>query len=211
MKRSDDVELRELENNVILMLEAARTGNTRDIRKLVSKGFSPPMVNADGRSALNEAIGSFQIDAVDCLLDSKAKEQLMLWHETKSGPELPLHTAASIGFVEALKRVLKDYPEVNVSKDGWPTALCLAAKGCHLDVVRLLLRGKAQVLSTRRRDFKLVETPFHAVLTVTHTGQAEVFDIVKLLLEADDGHECMNYKDLWGMTTLFHAARIGYA
>lgn len=212
LKRSDNIELRQLENNVILMLEAARTGNTRDIRKLVSKGFSPLMVNADGRSSLNEAIESFQIDAVDCLLESKAKAQLMLWHKTFNSPELPLHTAARVGFVEALKRVLKDYPEVNVSVDGWSTALYLAAKGCHPDVVRLLLREKAQVLSTRRRDITLVATPFHAALAAIHLGgQPPVFDIVKLLLEADDGHECMNYKDTWGMTPLFLAAQNGYA
>ena len=205
MKRSDNIELRKLENDVILMLEAARTGNTAEVRKLFSRGLSPLMVNADGRSALYEAITSFQIDVIDCLLESKAKEQLMLWDKAKL--ELPLHTAAKIGFMKALERVLKDYPDVNVSGDGYSTALYHAARGCHSDVVRLLLKNKAQVLPPKLRDSTSVETPFHAALQ--WGDRTEVCDIVELLLEADDGHECMEHKDGWGMTPLLLAADNG--
>ncbi|KAL9128047.1 MAG: hypothetical protein Q9217_003186 [Psora testacea] len=207
MKRSDNIELRKLENDVILMLEAARTGNTGEIRKLFSRGLSPLMVNTDGRSALYEAIISFQIDVIDCLLESKAKEQLMLWDKAKL--ELPLHTAARIGFVRALERVLKDYPDVNVSGDGYSTALYYAARGCHSDVVRLLLKNKAQVLPPKLRDSISVDTPLHAALQCA--DRTEVFDIVELLLEADDGHECLEHKGDWGMTPLFLAANNGNA
>lgn len=205
MKRSDNIELRKLEDDVILMQEAARTGNTGEIRKLFSRGLSPLMVNAHGRSALYEAIASFQIDVIDCLLENRAKEQLMLWDRAQL--ELPLHTAARTGCLEALEQVLKYYQDVNVCGDSYGTALYYAARGGHLDVVRLLLKNKAQVLPPKLRDSKSGETPLHTALQ--HVEHPEVCGIVKLLLEADDGHECMEHKDGWGMTPLLLAAEIG--
>ena len=72
MRRSNNIKLRELEKDVMKMLGAASTGNTGEIRKLFSSGLSPLMVDANGRSALFEAITSFQIDVIDCLLERKA-------------------------------------------------------------------------------------------------------------------------------------------
>ena len=205
MKRSDNIELRELEKKVTQMLEAARAGNTGEIRKLFSSGLSPLMVNANGRSALYEAITSFQIDVIDCLLESKVKQQLMLWDKAKL--ELPLHTAAGVGFVKALERMLNNYDDVNVSKDGYSTALWHAARGCHSDAVRFLLNNKARVLPSKLLGSMSVETPIHAV--ILSGDRAKVCDIVKLLLGADDGHECLERKNEWGETPLFLAVLTG--
>lgn len=205
MKRSDNSELRKLENDVTLMLEAARTGNIIEIRKLFSRGLSPLMLNAKGRPALYEAITSFQINMIDCLLESKAKEQLMRWD--KATLELPLHTAARIGSMKALERILKAFPDVNASGDGLRTALWHAAGGCHSEVVGLLLKNKARVLPSKLSDYIALGTPFHAALE-RHDG-IEVYDTVKLLLEADDGHECLEYKGGWHMTPLVLAADKG--
>ncbi len=201
MKRSDNIELRDLEKDVIQMLEAARTGNTGEIRRLFSRGLSPLMVNADGRSALYEAITSFQMDAINCLLETKAKEQLMFWDKAKL--ELPLHTAAGVGFTKALERMLKAYPDVNISGERYSTALYLAARHGHSDAVRFLLQNKAQVLPSYFRDSPGLETPVHAAL---NCGDDKAYDILKSLLEADDGHKCMERKDGWGYTPLCLAA-----
>ena len=40
-EKSDDVELWELEKDGTLVLEATKTGNTEEMRKLFSKGLSP--------------------------------------------------------------------------------------------------------------------------------------------------------------------------
>ena len=205
MKRSDNIDIRNLEDDVVLILEAAKTGNIEEIKKLFGRGLSPLMVNTDGRSALYEAISFFQIDMIDCLLESKAKQQLMLWDKDKL--ELPLHTAAHVGFTKALERVLKDSPDVNVSADGYRTALYLAARHRPSDIVRMLLENKAQVLPPMYPDVSPIDTPFHAALQ--NGDHREVCDIVKLLLEADDGHECMELRDGWGMTPLLQAAENG--
>ena len=201
IKKSDNIELRELEKDVTSMLEATRSGNTNEIRKLISKGLSPLMVNADGRSALYEATSSFQIHTVEYLLEGKAKEHLMLWD--KATEMLPLHAAASIGFVEALERMLKYYPDINIYKHGFGTALYHAARGCHSDAVRLLLMNKAKVLPSEPFG-----TPVHAA--IENVEDTKACEIVKLLFEADDGHDFIESQNEWGQTPLLLAAERGH-
>lgn len=192
MKRSDNIGLRTLEDDVTRMLEAAKTGNIDEIRKLFRRGLTPLMVDASGYSAFYEAITSFQIEVIDFLLESRTKEQLMLWNPITEN--LPLHTAARVGFVEALDMVLKHYPDcINVSAPHGRTALYYGIKFCHADVIKFLLKNKAQMLQPEDSD---PYTPLHA---------ATDGDIMKVLLEADDSHECMELK-YSGMTPLFWAA-----
>lgn len=189
IKNSDSIELQKLGEDVIVMLGYARTGETRELKKLFSRGLSPVMVDGDGRSALNEAIISGKIDEVDCLMEIKAKEQIMLWTRNRVEPELPIHTAARFGFVEALERILKHYPDVlDIHRDGNGTALYYAASYGHSDAVRLLLKNGAKVLPPKVPVCMTTETPPHC------TG---VGDIMKLLLEAPGGLECMEFKDGW--------------
>ena len=197
IKRSVRVDLRTLEDDVNLMLEAARAGNIGEIRKLFSRGLTPLMVDARGISALYEATTSFQIEMIDCLLESRAEEQVML--RVKIMGELPLHTAARVGFVGALERILRYNPDVNAYTEDLRTALCLGAISGNADVVKLLLKNRAQMLPRRSRDSN-VETPLH----VAHSDE-----IMKLLLEADGGHECIERTNGWGMTPLLEAVHNG--
>ena len=195
MKKSDDIELRTLEDDSLQMLKAAETGNTGEIRRLFSRGLTPLVSYGD--SALFTAIDNLQIEVVDFLLKNKAKEQIMLWTSGPKGKELPLHTAARVGLVEALHRVLEYCPDVNVCRNDYLTALWYGTNYCHTDVVRLLLKNKARVLPPQVRDYMPVDTPLHA---------AHRSDIMKLLLEADDGHQCLERTNAWGMTPLLEAA-----
>ena len=205
MKRSNNIELQKLEEDVTLMLEAARTRNIGELRKLFGRGLSPLMVNADGRSALYEAITSFDIGVIDYLLETQAKEQLRLRDIVTL--ELPLHTASKLGFTKALERVLGYYPDINITGEGYKTALYYATKSCCLDAVRLLLNKRAKVLPPKLSRPISVETTLHAA--VECGNRTESCDILKLLLEADDSHECMENTDAWGMTPLLRAAEIG--
>ena len=205
IKRSDNMELRELEKDVTSMLVAAEIGNVEEIRRLISRGLSPLMLNALGRSALYQAMTSFQIDVIDYLLENKAKEHLMLWDRTMN--ELPLHAAARVGFVEALERILPYYPDINVSSYVAGAALHQAVEGRRPDAVRLLVKSKAKVTPANPSIILSIGTPFHAILR--HSQDPEPCEIVKLLLEADDGHEAMDQHDAWGNTPLMYAAQRG--
>ena len=201
LKKSDDIELRCLERDVRMMIEAARTGETRTIRGLLSTGLSRLMVEPDGHSALYEAIVSFQADVIDCLLEGQVNEQLMLWNLNPL--ELPLHTAARVGFTRALGRMLKYYPDINIAVANYYTALNCAVEGGHSDVVRLLLEHGARVVPAGPL---IITTPFHTA--IDHCGGTKACDILRLLCEANDGHECMELRDTWGMTPLLQAASI---
>ena len=198
MKRSDDIELRTLIDDCSQMLKAARTGDTGEIRRLFSRGLTPLVSYGD--SALFTAINNLQIEVVEFLLKNKAKEQIMLWTSGPKGEELPLHTAARVGLVEALDRVLEYCPDVNVCRNDYLTALWYGSNYGHTDVVRLLLKNKARVLPPQVPDYMPVNTPLHAA----HRG-----DIMNLLVEADDVHKCMERRNAWGNTPLLEAVHNG--
>ena len=207
IKRSDHLELRELEDMVTLMLEAARTGSVGEIEKLISRGLSPLMIDVDGRSALYEAVISFQINVVKHLLNGKARKHLMLWDKTTE--ELPLHAAARIGFVEALEWLLKDFPDINIYRHGCGTALYYAAEGGHTDAVRLLLKNKAKVLPSKPQLVGSVGTPIHAVLN--RPEDAKTCEVLNLLLEADNSSKCIEFRGGWDFSPLMLAAQDGSA
>lgn len=60
---------------VTSMFKAAGNGNVGEIEQLVIRGLSPLMVDADGRSALHEAVISFQINVIRYLLNGKARQK----------------------------------------------------------------------------------------------------------------------------------------
>ena len=205
IKGSDHLELRELESMVTSMIEAARTGSVDEIKKLIRTGLSPLMFDAEGRSALYEAIISSQVNVVEYLLNGKAGKLLTHWDKTTE--ELPLHAAARVGFVKALELMLGNLPDINIYKHGYGTALYYAARGGHTDAVRLLLENKAQVLPPKPHLVGSIGTPVHGALNCAQDSKSG--EIVKLLLEADDSPECMEFRDSWGLTPLLLAAQIG--
>ncbi|KAG8527878.1 uncharacterized protein KY384_006794 [Bacidia gigantensis] len=207
MKRSNNVEVQKLEEDVTRMLQAARSGDIEEIKKLFSKGMSPLLVNANGLSALHEAISYSQIRVIEWLLESKAKEQIEVWHERHGILELPLHKAARIGFTQALDRLLKYYPDINISKDSYDTALFYATRYGHPDAVRILLENGALVLTPILRKLSSGETPLHAAPECGDLDSSS--EIMQRLLNADDGHDCMERIDGWGMTPLLRAVEVG--
>jgi hypothetical protein len=108
-----------------------------------------------------------------------------------------LHSAALVGDVERVKKLLKKGADPNAEdKDGW-TPLHVAASVGHVDVVKLLLERRANP-NAEDKDGK---TPLHYAAYKGH------FDVVRLLLEhgADP-----NVRDEYGVTPLYVAAYRGH-
>ena len=202
MKRSNSLKLRALEEDVTAMLANAKDGNIPAIKKQFEKGLTPLMVDTEGHSALHQAITSFQCDMVDFLLGRNAERQLELWDRKTA--MLPLHTAASIGCTKALQRILDHESDINISKDGFSTALYYAASGNHIDITRLLLEKRARTLP-EGYEFGKQETPLHATLQ-HHWDLTNDSAILELLLSAPDGLSCIELEDAWGRTPLRVAA-----
>lgn len=201
MKRSEIKELRKLEEGVIAMIDAAKIGNTVAIKNLFSRGLSALMVNADGRSAMFEAVTRSRINIIDLLLETKEMDQLMLWD--RSQKILPLHQAAAVGSVKVLERLLKHYPDVNIATATYETALSYAAAGFHLDAVRLLIKNKA-LLMPANVPKEWLHLPLHLAL---NSKESAAYEMVKLLLEAEDYSKCLNARNFWGQTPLILAIR----
>ena len=229
MKASKDARFQSLPNDVSQMLKAARDGHIEDLKQLFGKGLTPLMIGEDGQSALSQAMSAFQspgsdhdppeydlcrtnntqvMRTIDLLLERNAKDQLILPSGTGGGKRLPLQIAASMGFVEAMRLMLREGVDVNgLGEMDHRTPLHLAASGCHLDAVKLLLEYKAKVRPYPRWEFS--ETPFHAVLCFSEEKYPKVYEILERLLEADDGEDYIDSEVTFVGTPLVVAAEAG--
>ena len=224
MEASANVEIRDLARDSTQLINAANTNNIGLLKELFSKGLSPLMADAHGTSALHQAIKSNKIDVVTFLLQSKAEEQLMLRERFgRYTHHLPLHIAASVGFVAALEWMLRYHPDINALNNYGHTALYLATLEGHHDAVRFLLEKKAQLLPSDHRGI-IKDTPLHAAVddpdcTINrysakgqpelHTGKVRV-GILNLLLGADGALECLEGFDSKVPTPLYLALQNGY-
>ena len=226
MTSSKDPRFRGLPNDVSQMVKAASDGRINDLKQFFGKGLTPLMTDEDGQSALCQAISSFPclesehdhledepcrknsarvMRTIDFLLKSKAKDQLML--PSGSTKYLPLQEAASRGFIEAMQRMLREGVDINgCGGMKHMTPLYLAARGCHLEAVKILVERKAKVRPYPGPSVQ--QTPFHAVLLSSNDDQPK-YEIVKSLLEADDGKDCIDSKITFDGTPLMVAASRG--
>ncbi|MDI1488023.1 MAG: hypothetical protein OHK93_007297 [Ramalina farinacea] len=225
MKSSQNVEIRELERDSRQLIYYASDGNIEQVQELFRRGLGPLMADAHGNSALHEAIKFPNIDMVDFLLQSKAKEQLMLPERFRmdlTKYNLPLHIAAGVGFVAALERMMRYRLDINALNSSGKTPLYLATFGDHFGAVQLLLENKAQLLPSEHKR-RITDTPLHAAVDhrtdytarYTGTGRPESHttavrvDILNLLLEADGAPECLDRLDRQ-VTPLHLALQNGY-
>ena len=156
--------------------------------------------------AMHEALRHSRNDVVDYLLKVKGQEQLMTWY----GPNLPLHTAAYYGNLEALRKIAPYYPNINVSAHrlGEDTAIRLAIREGHLAIVNFLLEHKARVYlaSDDRPDLSPKDTLLHSVLeSANGTYRAQILDT---LLAVEGGRKYLESKDVWGETPLMLASAL---
>jgi ankyrin repeat protein len=146
-------------------LNAARLGEAGALGALLGKGIDPDTVDENGNTLLILAVREGQLSVVQTLLKYKPRlayrnpagdSALMLavlgGHQPiaelliRAGAPInhpgwtPLHYAAFEGRLELLERLLAAGAELNALSPGSSTALMLAARNGHIEVVRRLLR-----------------------------------------------------------------------
>lgn len=146
-------------------LSSARLGDTSQLMELLDKGVDVDTVDAQGNTLLILAAREGQLPTVQALLKRRVKvgarnlagdSALMLavlaGHDKvvdalmKAGAPInqegwtPLHYAAFEGRLELLEKLLVAGADVNAVAPNKSSALMLAARNGHIDVVRRLLK-----------------------------------------------------------------------
>lgn len=132
-----------------LMLAATKAGNVKAVELLLEAGAEPGTVNKDGWTALHLAVRTGDLELVRTLADRDPSQWLVLSHNNRS----VLHTCCLAGLAPLLTWLLS-LPSLqsllNTRDSCGSTPLMEAARGDHLECVRLLL--EQEQVQVRARD-----------------------------------------------------------
>ncbi|XP_075060155.1 ankyrin repeat and SOCS box protein 3 [Mixophyes fleayi] len=174
---------------------ASRSGDIKSLRKLIKKGCSVDVADNRGWMPIHEAAFSNSAQCLQLLISS-AKSRSYIRSKTFEG-ESALHLAAKCGSVRCSQLLLQAGANPNEVTNDLTTPLFLAVEnGCE-DVVRLLLKFKANINGPHSCSGW---NPLHQASLMERT------DLIQLLLENGVDQEC---EDDFGITPLFIAAQYG--
>ena len=124
----------------LLLLEAARQNDSREVRVLLGLGAHPNLSESDGTTALHYAAKSGNADMLDALLEHPriivdARDEDMV---------TPLMTAARSGHANAIEKLAAKKADLEAQDKHSKTALMTASHADKPDAVRALLKRGAQ-------------------------------------------------------------------
>ena len=180
------------------LMYACRKGHTETVRQLLKLGASLRKVSARGRTAMFEAILGQHDEVVELLTELVPPDLDINAVNPKQFRRTALMLAALLGYVEIVGRLL-DYPgvEIDLQDVNGMTALYLAAKYDHVQIVELLLRSGARV---DIGDYRVGRTALRVAAERDHE------EIVRLLQKSGAR---IDLKDSSGGTAMLHAVRQG--
>ncbi|XP_063774725.1 ankyrin repeat and SOCS box protein 3 [Pseudophryne corroboree] len=174
---------------------ASRTGDIKSLRKLIKKGCSVDVADNRGWMPIHEAAFSNSAQCLQLLITS-ARSRSYVKSKTFEG-ESALHLAAKSGGAPCSEILLRAGANPNEVTNDLTTPLFLAVESGREDVVRLLLKFKANINGPHSCSGW---NPLHQASLMERT------DLIQLLLENGVDKEC---KDDFGITPLFIAAQYG--
>lgn len=124
----------------LLLLEAARKNDSREVRVLLGLGAHPNLTEKDGTSALHYAAKSGNADMLDALLEHP---RIIVDARDDQGTT-PLMEAARSGKSIAIDKLVARGAKIESADDSFRTPLMLAAFAGKADAVRSLLKHGAQ-------------------------------------------------------------------
>ncbi len=185
---------------------AAQKGDVQSVKSLLDAGLSPNYVLSNGASVLGVAVTGGKADVVKVLLDHNVNVN----SADKDG-NTPLHVASQSGNLEVVKALLAKGADVNAltmkitpaGKGGNPfrapvgqqTALLLAAKANHEDVMRALVAAGAN---------PKIKGQDGTTLLMAAAGSGHL-DVVKYAYELDPDLTAVTTRK----STVMHAAVMG--
>ncbi|XP_063300035.1 ankyrin repeat and SOCS box protein 3 isoform X1 [Pelobates fuscus] len=174
---------------------AARRGDIKSLKKLIKKGYSVDVSDNRGWMPIHEAASSNSSRCLQLLINS-APSSSYIKSKTFEG-ETALHLAAKSGSVSCTQLLLQVGAEMNDVTNEEITPLFLAVESGHKDVVKLLIKHKANINGPHSCSGW---NPLHQASLMERT------DIMQILLESGVDKEC---EDDFGITPVFIAAQYG--
>jgi uncharacterized protein len=126
--------------NDLRLVDAVKSGDAKAVRAALQQGVPVSSVEADGSTALHEAIKRENLEIVDVLLAARADAKAANRYNIT-----PLSLACGNGNVSLIDRLLKAGADPNATSEEGQTALMTAALNGKADAVRLLLARGAKV------------------------------------------------------------------
>lgn len=214
--------------------EAARKGDTAEVKRLLEAGADVQIRDADGETALHEAASYGRLDAVTVLLHAgavvNAKDDngyTPLHRAAENGhieivtrllqagaaieatnkwKQPPLYVAAQAGEAVVVTRLLQAGAQVNAKNKWWNTALHTAAEFGYAETAQVLIEAGAHVNAQNKSG----QTPLHVAIvylniSIRSGGSIEIIDV--LLAGGAD----VQAGNRVGDTPLHEAAEFGHA
>jgi uncharacterized protein len=189
------------------MSQAALRGDTAIMKLLLAAGASPESANAEGETALMLVARTGNIEAAKLLLAAGAKvdarekwggQTALIWAAAQDQPQMVAFLASQGAKIDA-RSTVRDWPRRMTAEErpkdlnrGGMSALMLAAREGHVEVLRTLLKVGADVNFTDPDG----STPLLVALMNGH------WDAARLLI--DSGADVTMW-DWWGQSPLFMA------
>ena len=153
------------------LIAAAAAGHLQTTRMLLESKVSVLATDSKGSTALHMAAAADHFDVAELLIAAKAEVHAV--SGSHDGCRTPLHCASQAGHVLLSSMLLACNADINKATSSGDTAISLAARNRHLDILRLCMNAKADInASNNQRETAL----FLAV-------SANAFPIVQALVE----------------------------
>ncbi|XP_053315646.1 ankyrin repeat and SOCS box protein 3 [Spea bombifrons] len=174
---------------------AARRGDIKSLKKLIKKGCSVDVPDNRGWMPIHEAASSNASGCLQLLINTAPSRSYIKSKTFES--ETALHLAAKSGSLRCAQLLLQAGADPDEVTNEETTALFLAVEGGYIDIVKLLIKNKANVNGPHSCSGW---NPLHQAAFMERT------DILQLLLESGVDKEC---EDDFGITPVFIAAQYG--
>ena len=180
----------------IALFQAAETGDMLTVKRLLSEGTDPLIVNPDGLSALSLAVSGGHVLAVDALLHFNGKAQMFL--KNSSSGETALHLAVQMEKKDLVKRLLNFSPDLEDRQNDGKTAFFLAVELGNKRLIKTLLN---------RVHGAQVFTQCHQGNTPLHHSVCSSLELLALILDAENSSKCLEHRNQYGQTPVWLAIR----
>uniref|UniRef100_A0AAY4EZQ2 SOCS box domain-containing protein n=1 Tax=Denticeps clupeoides TaxID=299321 RepID=A0AAY4EZQ2_9TELE len=175
---------------------AARQGDARQVQRLLKLGYSGDVKDNRGWNALHEAAASASSECARLLLNAAGGSDYV--NALTHNGETAIYLAAKNGRTRSVRWLVKAGADASLKTSDLSCPLFAAVDGCHVDVVKLLIKHGAEANGERSAS------GWSCLHQASFKGHAEIVQVLA-------GVSNLEATDDYGITPLFVAAQYGHS